>query len=135
MWLSVYSLKIIFFKHKNSGYNFVLYHLIPLMAKIYFSCLMSQLLRYVRGVDDKTKNILKACSCRSSVPIDWLLDLMLLSQSDVWQNVPISPTSGTASFKKFKQLFESQHFLLLRNNWWSKFYSIFKFGSFFLHQC
>jgi hypothetical protein len=32
--------------------------------------------------------------------------------------------SETARFKKCKQLFEYQHLLLLRDIWWSKFYSI-----------
>jgi hypothetical protein len=29
--------------------------------------------------------------------------------------------NGTAHFKKFKQLFEYKHLLLLRDIWWSKF--------------
>ncbi len=29
-------------------------------------------------------------------------------------------TNGTAHFKKYKQLFEYQHFLFLRDIWWSK---------------
>jgi hypothetical protein len=28
--------------------------------------------------------------------------------------------NGTAHFENFKQLFESQHLLLLRDIWWSK---------------
>jgi hypothetical protein len=30
-------------------------------------------------------------------------------------------SNGTVRIKKFKQLFENQHLLLLRNIWWSKF--------------
>jgi len=29
--------------------------------------------------------------------------------------------NGTAHFEKYKQLFEYQHLLLLRDIWWSKF--------------
>jgi hypothetical protein len=61
-----------------------------------------------------------------------------------WQNRPMSSMvnsmslpiiNGTARFNKCKQLFEYQHLPLLRDIWWSKFYSIFKCCSFIQHQC
>jgi hypothetical protein len=42
---------------------------------------------------------------------------------------------GMVRFKKCKHLFEYQYLLLLRDIWWSKFYSIFKCCSLIQHQC
>jgi hypothetical protein len=36
------------------------------------------------------------------------------------QPLPVAPPNGTARFKKYKQFFEYQHLLLLRDIWWSK---------------
>ncbi len=43
--------------------------------------------------------------------------------------------NGTVHFKNGKLMFEYQHLLLLRDIWWSMFWSIFRCCSFFLRQC
>jgi len=48
---------------------------------------------------------------------------------------PYPSLYGTARFQKCKQLLEYPNYLLLRDIWRWKFYSIFKFCSFFQHQC
>ncbi len=69
-----------------------------------------------------------------AVPLMFILWLPRLECIQTAFRVSKALTNVIARFKKCKELLEYQNNLLLRDIWWSIFYSIFKCCSFFQHQ-